>query len=50
MGRRSEREHPPTDPGPLSPGRRVLAAFTLALFVLLFMPSVAALRDRPARG
>jgi membrane-associated protease RseP (regulator of RpoE activity) len=39
MSRRSEREHPPTDPGPLSPGRRVLAAFTLALFVLLFMPA-----------
>ena len=39
MGRRAGQEHPPTDPGPLSPGRRVLAAFTLGLFVLLFMPS-----------
>ena len=39
MGRRSEHEHPPTDPGPLSPARRAVAAFTLFLFVLLFMPA-----------
>ena len=32
-------EHPRTDPGPLSPGRRWLARLTLLLFVLLFMPS-----------
>ncbi len=32
--------HPPTDPSErLSPGRRLLGWFTLALFVLLFMPS-----------
>ena len=36
---RGGREHPPTDPGTLSPGRRVLAAFTLFLFLLLFMPT-----------
>jgi membrane-associated protease RseP (regulator of RpoE activity) len=39
MGRRSEHEHPPTDPGPLSPARRAVAVLTLLLFVLLFMPS-----------
>ena len=32
-------EHPPTDPGELSPGRRVVAVITLAMFVLLFMPT-----------
>ncbi|HVU03890.1 MAG TPA: site-2 protease family protein [Polyangiaceae bacterium] len=32
-------EHPPTEPGALSPVRRVVAAFTLLLFVLLFMPT-----------
>ena len=31
--------HPPTDPGELSPKRRAVAVFTLALFVLLFMPA-----------
>jgi membrane-associated protease RseP (regulator of RpoE activity) len=39
MARRAGQEHPPVDPGPLSPRRRVLAAFTLGLFVLLFMPA-----------
>lgn len=33
------REHPPTDPGELSPRRRLLGRLTLALFVLLFMPA-----------
>jgi membrane-associated protease RseP (regulator of RpoE activity) len=32
-------KHPPTEPSPLSPKRRVLAWITLALFVLLFMPT-----------
>ncbi|HEX4474035.1 MAG TPA: site-2 protease family protein [Polyangiaceae bacterium] len=32
-------EHPPTEPGVLSPGRRVVAAVTLIFFVLLFMPT-----------
>jgi membrane-associated protease RseP (regulator of RpoE activity) len=32
-------EHPPTDPGELSPGRRVVAVVSLILFVLLFMPT-----------
>jgi membrane-associated protease RseP (regulator of RpoE activity) len=31
--------HPPTEPGELSPVRRVVAAATLVLFVLLFMPT-----------
>jgi membrane-associated protease RseP (regulator of RpoE activity) len=31
--------HPPTEPGELSPVRRVVAAVTLVLFVLLFMPT-----------
>ena len=39
MARRGESEHPPVDPGALSPGRRWLAALTLLLFVLLFMPA-----------
>jgi membrane-associated protease RseP (regulator of RpoE activity) len=31
-------EHPPTEPGELSPTRKVVAAVTLIFFVLLFMP------------
>jgi membrane-associated protease RseP (regulator of RpoE activity) len=31
--------HPPTEPGSLSPARRVVAIGTLVLFVLLFMPT-----------
>jgi membrane-associated protease RseP (regulator of RpoE activity) len=31
--------HPPTDPGELSPWRRIVAIGTLFLFVLLFMPT-----------
>jgi membrane-associated protease RseP (regulator of RpoE activity) len=31
--------HPPTEPGELSPIRRIVAAATLVLFVLLFMPT-----------
>jgi membrane-associated protease RseP (regulator of RpoE activity) len=31
--------HPPTEPGALSPARRVVAIVTLVLFVLLFMPT-----------
>jgi membrane-associated protease RseP (regulator of RpoE activity) len=38
IARRSRVEHPDTDPGPLSPRRRRVAAFTLLVFVLLFMP------------
>jgi membrane-associated protease RseP (regulator of RpoE activity) len=37
--------HPPTEPGELSPGRRAIAWFSLALFVLLFMPTPMALYD-----
>jgi Zn-dependent protease len=39
MAGRSEREHPATDDEPLSPTRRWIARFTLALFVVLFMPA-----------
>ena len=39
FGRGGKPEHPRTDPGPLSPTRRVIACVTLALFVLLFMPA-----------
>lgn len=31
--------HPPTEPGTLSPRRRLVAGFTLLCFVLLFMPT-----------
>jgi membrane-associated protease RseP (regulator of RpoE activity) len=31
--------HPPTDPGELSPKRRIVAIGTLSFFVLLFMPT-----------
>jgi membrane-associated protease RseP (regulator of RpoE activity) len=31
--------HPPTEPGTLSPSRRIIAIGTLLLFVLLFMPT-----------
>jgi hypothetical protein len=39
MGRFFGHDHPPFEPGPLSPGRRILAAATLICFVLLFMPT-----------
>ena len=39
MARSTGDTHPPTEPGELSPRRRVLAWLTLALFVLLFMPT-----------
>ena len=32
-------DHPPTEPGELSPVRRGIALFSLVLFVLLFMPT-----------
>jgi membrane-associated protease RseP (regulator of RpoE activity) len=32
-------DHPPTEPGELSPARKVIAAITLALFVFLLMPT-----------
>jgi membrane-associated protease RseP (regulator of RpoE activity) len=31
-------EHPPTEPGELSPARKIVAVITLVFFVLLFMP------------
>lgn len=37
--RASGGDHPPTDDGALSPGRRVVAVLSLVLFVLLFMPT-----------
>ena len=39
MARRGDREHPPTEGEPLTPGRKWIARLTLALFVLLFMPA-----------
>jgi len=39
MARRGDREHPATEGEPLTPGRQWIARFTLALFVLLFMPA-----------
>jgi membrane-associated protease RseP (regulator of RpoE activity) len=45
LARAGHREHPPTDDHVLSPRRKLVACFTLALFVLLFMP--AWLREVP---
>src|SRR5690606_10044329 len=39
LGRLSGHEHPPTEPGDLSRGRRMVAVVSLALFALLFMPT-----------
>ena len=39
LDRFSDVGHPPTEPGELSPARRVVAIATLVLFVLLFMPT-----------
>ena len=39
MARSARGEHPPVEPGRLTPKRRVLAWATLLLFVLLFMPT-----------
>ncbi len=33
------RDHPPTEPGELSPVRKGLAVLSLVLFALLFMPT-----------
>ena len=37
--RASGKKHPPTDPGALTAGRRLVGALCLLLFVLLFMPT-----------
>jgi membrane-associated protease RseP (regulator of RpoE activity) len=39
LRRTSGLEHPPTEPGSLSPRRRLVAALTLLIFFLLVMPS-----------
>ena len=39
LSRVGGRDHPPTDAGDLSAGRKVVAVVTLVLFVLLFMPT-----------
>jgi len=38
LARFSGRDHPPCEPGELTPARRVVAWFSLALFIGLFMP------------
>ncbi len=39
MARWSGEDHPPFEPAPLGRGRQLVAAFCLALFVLLFLPT-----------
>jgi len=39
MAHLAKGEHPPVEPGTLTPKRRLLAWFTLLLFALLFMPT-----------
>ncbi len=39
MTRATGSDHPPTEPGLLSPRRRLVGWFTLSLFLLLFMPA-----------
>jgi membrane-associated protease RseP (regulator of RpoE activity) len=39
LARFGGRNHPPTDPGELTPARKIVAVLTLVLFVLLFMPT-----------
>jgi hypothetical protein len=39
MKRLGGRDHPPTEPGELTPGRKAIAVLSLAFFVLLFMPT-----------
>jgi membrane-associated protease RseP (regulator of RpoE activity) len=43
MARFSGEDHPPFEPGPLGLGRQVVAAFSLVLFVLLFLPTPLAI-------
>ena len=39
LGRMSGFEHPPFEPGPLSPGRRAIAWLCLVVLIGLFMPT-----------
>jgi len=39
LGRLGGKDHPPTEPGELSPVRRGIAVLSLVVFVLLFMPT-----------
>jgi membrane-associated protease RseP (regulator of RpoE activity) len=39
LARVGGRDHPPTEPGALSPARKAVAIVCLAFFVLLFMPT-----------
>jgi membrane-associated protease RseP (regulator of RpoE activity) len=39
MKRVGGRDHPPTEPGELSPKRKIIAIISLVIFVLLFMPT-----------
>ena len=45
LGRFSGANHPPTEPGALSPARRAIAVGCVLLFVLLFMPTPLRLID-----
>jgi membrane-associated protease RseP (regulator of RpoE activity) len=45
MARLSGEEHPPFEPGPLSPGRKAVAVGCLILFVVLFLPTPLAIYD-----
>lgn len=47
LGRVAGHEHPPFEPGPLTPLRRRVAAFCLLLFGLLFMPTPLARHEAP---
>jgi membrane-associated protease RseP (regulator of RpoE activity) len=38
MRRLSGKQHPPVDPGPLSPARTIVGVVCMVLFVLIFMP------------
>ena len=45
LRRFSGADHPPTEPGALSPARRAIAVGCVLLFILLFMPTPLRLID-----
>jgi hypothetical protein len=44
LARFGGKNHPPFEPGPLSPVRKGVALFSLVLFLLLFMPTPFSIR------